>query len=113
MKLGKHIIIDVSSIEEIELIANLDYMKILMIDIVEKLKLKVIGFNSFQFKPYGCSIIYLLSESHLSVHTYPEYNAFSFDLYSCDLDTNFDLIEDIIINFFNGKCIIMKKIIDR
>jgi S-adenosylmethionine decarboxylase len=34
------------------------------------------------FEPIGCSIIFLLSESHLSLHTFPERNYIAFDLYT-------------------------------
>lgn len=113
MILGHHLLIDVSSIEEIEAIANLDYMKLLLIDIVEQLKLNVLNIICHQFTPYGCSICYLLQESHMTIHTYPEYNSFSFDLYTCNLNTDLDQVEDIISGFFFGKCVIVKKIIDR
>ena len=35
------------------------------------------------FTPIGCTFLFLLSESHLSVHTFPEKNYISFDLYTC------------------------------
>ena len=48
-------------------------MKAFLDKIVEELKLNVVGECSHQFQknnyPYGATMIYLLSESHLSVHT--------------------------------------------
>ena len=38
----------------------------------------------------GYSIFGIIAESHISMHTFPEDNYFSFDLYSCKkFDTNF------------------------
>lgn len=37
----------------------------------------------FVFKPDGLTVIYLLSESHASIHTYPEKNACFVDLFTC------------------------------
>ena len=113
IKLGQHILVDVSGIEDIHLIEKLDNMKLLVIEIVEKLKLNVVNTINYQFSPVGCSICVLLKESHLSLHTYPEYNSFSLDLYTCNLKTDLNEVEDIICDFFKGKCVIMKKIIDR
>jgi S-adenosylmethionine/arginine decarboxylase-like enzyme len=36
-----------------------------------------------QFEPQGLSLFFLLGESHLSIHTYPENNLIAFDFYSC------------------------------
>jgi len=44
---------------------------------------KVINAFSHQFTPQGVSIIVMLAESHLTVHTYPEEGYVSIDIYSC------------------------------
>lgn len=36
-----------------------------------------------QFQPQGLSILYLLSESHFSIHTWPEFGACAIDFYHC------------------------------
>ena len=35
------------------------------------------------FSPNGLTIVYLLSESHASLHTYPEHNACFVDIFTC------------------------------
>jgi S-adenosylmethionine decarboxylase len=49
---------------------------------------KVSGLNAIsscyhQFKPFGVSCVYLLKESHLSVHTWPECGYMALDIFSC------------------------------
>ncbi len=39
--------------------------------------------TSYVFPPNGLTIVYLLSESHASLHTYPEYGACFIDLFTC------------------------------
>ena len=85
---GKHILIDIKNV-------NSDKLKLVedMIDfldkIVEELKLNVVGECSHQFKkdnfPYGDTMIYLLSESHLSVHTFVDEGKITLDLFTCDV----------------------------
>lgn len=44
---------------------------------------EVLGFMEHHFKPQGYTCIWLLGESHLAIHTYPEHNKSYFELTSC------------------------------
>ena len=66
--------------------------------VVEELKLNVVGECSQQFKkdnvPYGATMVYLLSESHLSIHTFVD-GKITIDLFTCNIsldDRNFKRI---------------------
>jgi S-adenosylmethionine decarboxylase proenzyme len=37
----------------------------------------------YQFEPYGVTLVALLSESHASIHTYPEQGACFVDFFTC------------------------------
>ncbi len=53
--------------------------------IVRQLELRVVGqplWHQFP-EPGGVTGLYLLSESHLACHTYPEYGVATFNLYCC------------------------------
>jgi len=43
----------------------------------------IIGEAESKFSPHGVSIVFLLSESHASIHTYPEHNACFLDIFTC------------------------------
>lgn len=114
MVLGKHLIVDITDIRyDFQLLEKVEDIKPLMELIIEKGKLSVIGEVKKQFYPVGVTMVYLLSESHLSIHTYPELWKCSLDLYTCNTLMDFTEILDVIYNFFGGNCIIHKKIIDR
>jgi S-adenosylmethionine/arginine decarboxylase-like enzyme len=42
------------------------------------------------FTPHGETSVFILSESHFSIHTYPEHNYLSMDLYICNPDANLE-----------------------
>ena len=111
--IGKHLICDIYNITNPVVLTTIDGVEPLMKKIIEVGKLNVIGEMKQQFKPIGATILYLLSESHLSIHTYPEKNYCAIDLYCCNPLINMAEILEIIYNYFNGDCVIMKKIIDR
>ena len=47
------------------------------------LLMTILGEIEHEFSPQGCTFMFLLSESHLSVHTFPERQHLAFDLYTC------------------------------
>ncbi|MFZ4082137.1 MAG: S-adenosylmethionine decarboxylase family protein [Pirellula sp.] len=68
-----------------ELLRNLGAMIHLCENIVEELDLNVVGSPTWHQFPgqAGVTGLYLLSESHLACHTYPEVGMATLNLYSC------------------------------
>ena len=70
---GKQVLIDVKNVNS-EKIKTIEDIKPFMDKVVEVLKLNVVGECSHQFKKdnnlHGVTMVYLLSESHLSIHTF-------------------------------------------
>lgn len=63
--------------------------------------LTVVKESSFAFEPQGETIVFILSESHFSMHTYPEHHYLSMDLYVCNMDINLDVIGDHLLAQLN------------
>jgi len=55
------------------------------------------------FTPQGYTLVLVLEESHLSVHTWPEYCYASIDLYSCNLETDFEAVKEFLANEFEAR----------
>lgn len=73
-------------------------------------KLNVVEECFHQFLPHGVSGILILEESHFAIHTWPEYNYVSVDLYLCNISNSIDSIIDYLKHEFNSKSI-QKRII--
>ena len=110
---GKHLIVDIINIVDYELLNTIEGVKPLMEKIIKDMDLHVVGEIHKQFEPIGATCLYLLSESHLSIHTYPEIRYCAIDLYCCSNNINMNDVLEIIYNYFNSDCIIKKYIIDR
>ena len=100
---GKQILIDVKNIES-DRLKTVEYIEIFMDKVVEELKLNVINKCLHQFKkdntPYGVTMIYLLAESHLSIHTFVDEGKITLDLFTCSLSIENDKIKNIIKDYF-------------
>ena len=91
---GKHLICDFKKITNNKLLNDKLALKLLCKNLCMENNYTILGEIDHEFHPYGCSFILLLSESHLSVHTFPERNHISFDLYTCrQYDDNNTYIE--------------------
>jgi S-adenosylmethionine decarboxylase len=84
MTLGTEWLIDASGCDEAAL-ADLDRLRAIFNRVIRDLELNVLGeiaWHQFEY-PGGVSGLALLSESHLTCHTYPEFRSATFNLYCC------------------------------
>lgn len=56
--------------------------------ILETCDFEILGFMEHHFSPQGYTCIWLLGESHLAIHTYPEYAKAYIELTSCVEEKN-------------------------
>lgn len=70
--------------------------------IIDELKLKTVKEDYYQFKPIGVTYFFILSQSHLIIHTYPENQLIHIDLVAC---SNIDKkkFKNAIKRFFYGQ----------
>jgi S-adenosylmethionine/arginine decarboxylase-like enzyme len=75
---GKHLICDFTDVKSFDI----DFKGICK-SLCDIHGFKILGEVEHRFEPEGYTFLFLLSESHLSVHTFPERRYLSFDLYTC------------------------------
>jgi S-adenosylmethionine decarboxylase len=94
--MGIHIIAEIRGVE-LEKISKVEEVRPLLDRLITKSGLHVISSVFHQFHPYGVSGVYLLGESHLSIHTWPEHGYVALDIFTCrDDDSAFKAFESII-----------------
>ena len=52
------------------------------------------------FSPHGLSGALLLAESHVSIHTWPEFGYAAVDFFTCNMETDTQLVEDLFVSMF-------------
>jgi S-adenosylmethionine decarboxylase len=65
-----------------------DALRKLCLDATRASGLTVVGDAFHQFEPQGVTGTVLLAESHLAIHTWPEYGFVTVDVYVCNLATD-------------------------
>lgn len=99
--LGHHIISELRDCNE----KTLNDLGLLVQTMTEACKLGgagVIGHIENKFEPHGVTVLVLLSESHASIHTYPEYGYAAIDVFTCGDHVNSHVIVDYIHKSLGG-----------
>jgi len=98
---GKHMICDIRGIKNQVLLHDITRIKEVLDMICEKYDYTILNKIEHQFEPEGLTILYLLSESHISIHTFPEKNYLALDIYTCREYVNNDVYLEIY-NYITG-----------
>ncbi|MEM1544181.1 MAG: adenosylmethionine decarboxylase [Candidatus Bathyarchaeia archaeon] len=111
LKLGIHIIADFLGVDPRK-IARVEDLRAILDRVVSKSGLHVVSSIFHQFEPHGVSAAYILSESHLSVHTWPEHGYVALDIFTCGSDECAIKAFDLLVEELEPK-VIEKKIVRR
>ena len=61
-------------------------MREVLYDAVRSVKMVPLEDASHQYQPQGVSVVILVAESHIAIHTWPEYGYAAVDFFSCRTD---------------------------
>ena len=80
--LGIHLLIELTSCNR-QKIDNLDYLERIMAQAAETAGATVLKTAFQDFNPQGVSGVVVIAESHLTIHTWPEYGYAAVDIFTC------------------------------
>jgi S-adenosylmethionine decarboxylase len=107
---GRHVAVDTWGVN-FDLINNAEWLKAQMIEAAEACGATVLSVQAKQFEPQGATVLVLLSESHLSIHTYPERGFAALDCYTCGDTVDPQVAIDHMIAVLNPEKVFAKKLI--
>ncbi len=80
--LGRHLLVEFHDCDP-NILNNVSLIEKLMTDAALKAKATIVQKNFHHFSPYGVSGVVVIAESHLAIHTWPEYGYAAVDLFTC------------------------------
>lgn len=80
---GKHMIFDLKKARNLDLMSSVEGISLILDNVCNKHNYNVLARNGHAFSPVGATVLYLLSESHISIHTFPERGYAAVDIYTC------------------------------
>jgi len=81
-KLGRHLIAEFADCNGQKL-ADIDFIEECLNEAVRKSGATIVRSVFHKYNPQGVSGVIVIAESHLSIHTWPEYNYAAVDFFTC------------------------------
>ena len=82
VNLGRHVLAELYNCDS-NVLNNVNLIEKFMVEAAVECGATVVEKNFHMFSPYGVSGVVIISESHLAVHTWPEYGYAAVDLFTC------------------------------
>jgi len=98
--LGDHIIAEFTGCMNLN---QSEELKTILRDAAEAAGATVLSVTVHQFEPFGMTGVAVLQESHISVHTWPEYGYASLDIYTCGDHVQIENALEVMKKFFEPK----------
>lgn len=95
MELGRHALADLYNCNN-EILDDVTKIKEVIEISCKEANLTVVESIYHKFEPIGVSGVTILSESHITIHTWPEYNFASIDAFTCGNNMDPTLVCNIL-----------------
>jgi len=80
--LGRHLLLELFDCD-LDAINNLQGVKRTLVEAARRAQATIVDVVFHEFNPFGISGVVVIAESHLSIHTWPEYRYAAVDIFSC------------------------------
>lgn len=108
--LGKHFIANYSECDGAAL-CNVEGLMEAMREGVKQSGAQILDESSYVFTGDGLTMALLLSESHATIHTYPEHNACFVDLFTCGDHCHFAPFDQVLRDYLKPNAVESKVLI--
>ena len=80
--LGRHLLLELFDCD-LDAITNVESVKGTLVEAAKRAQATIVDVVFHEFNPFGISGVVVIAESHLSIHTWPEYRYAAVDIFSC------------------------------
>lgn len=94
--IGRHYIVEASLCDP-SVIGDVEKMQSIVVEAANRARAKIWAISFHRFPPNGVSGVVVISESHISVHTWPEVGYTALDIYTCGREAKPEDAVDFIV----------------
>lgn len=100
--LGIHILVELKDCNH-EILKSLNMIREFMIEAAREARVTILDTIFHEFDPFGVTGIIAIAESHISIHTWPEYNYAAVDIFTCGEEMKPYIAAQILIERLESK----------
>ncbi len=100
--LGTHLLIELRDCNP-SILKDLEKVKNTLISAAKEAKATIIDSSFHEFNPFGISGVVVIAESHLTIHTWPEYGYAAVDIFTCGDVIKPEIAASYLIKQFESK----------
>ncbi len=100
--LGRHLLLELFGCDP-EVINNLEAVKSAMLGAAKRANAAIAEVVFHEFNPFGISGFVVIAKSHLSIHTWPEYEYAAVDILSCGENIRVEAAASYLMGQFKPK----------
>jgi len=100
--LGKHLLLELKGCNK-EVLNDVGFLKGALITAAGEAGAIVLGESFHQFNPQGVSGVVIIAESHLCIHTWPEYGYAAVDIFTCGNSVQPEKAAEILVGKLGSK----------
>ncbi|MDP6155495.1 MAG: adenosylmethionine decarboxylase [Candidatus Thermoplasmatota archaeon] len=98
LSVGKHLLGSLYNCP-VHLLKEVEQVRDIMYRTVKEAKFNCVGDVFHQYEPFGVTGVILISDSHFSIHTWPEHRFAAVDIFSCSKESDTELAFDILCKY--------------
>ncbi|HUT68240.1 MAG TPA: adenosylmethionine decarboxylase [Dehalococcoidales bacterium] len=100
--LGRHLLVELYDCDK-EALNDLGFLREAMLTAAIDCGAVVLGDSFHHFSPQGVSGVVIIAESHLSIHTWPEYGYAAVDIFTCGTTVEPETAARVLIEKLGSK----------
>jgi len=100
--LGKHLLLELKGCDK-EVLNDLSFLRGILLAAAGEAGATVLGESFHKFNPQGVSGVVIIAESHLFIHTWPEYGYAAVDIFTCGDSVQPERAVEILIRKLGAK----------
>lgn len=100
--LGTHLLVELKDCNP-EILRSIEKVKDLMVSAAKEARATIIDISFREFQPFGISGVVVIAESHLTIHTWPEYGYAAVDIFTCGETLRPEIAASYLVKQFECK----------
>ena len=100
--LGRHLLLELKVCNS-KILNDLKKVEEIMVSAAKEAKATIVEVSFHKFSPFGISGMVVIAESHISIHTWPEYHYAAIDIFTCGDVLKPEVAVSLLITKFQSK----------